>query len=193
MAPARHPARRSGRHSVFPFRRERQANKNLSLLLRAFDLLRDRLPHRLILAGQFRGLGTGDHAVLREVERLGDRAVLAGPVDDAKLQQLYAGASALVLPSLYEGFGLPLLEAINFGCPVLCSTAGSLPEVGGNAALYFDPHSADELAACMLRVTDPAAMDDLRARGAERVKDFSFSRCAEQTAAVLNRLLQGAP
>ena len=82
---------------------------------------------------------------------------------------------------------------MSLGCPVLCSTAGSLPEVGGNAALYFDPHSADELAACMLRVTDPAAMDDLRARGAERVKDFSFSRCAEQTAAVLNRLLQSAP
>ena len=165
-------------------------NKNLRLLLGAFASVQDRIPFRLLLAGRMRGFGTGDDAVLRQAEALGERVRFAGEVDDATLQSLYAGASALVLPSLYEGFGLPLLEAMQLGCPVLSSTAGSLPEVGGDAALYFDPHSESALASCLLQVMDAAAMHALRLRGRERVANFSFTRCAQQTATVMNRLLE---
>ena len=166
-------------------------NKNLGLLLRAFASIQHRVPFRLVLAGRIKGLGTADSAVLQQAASLGDRVHFTGEIDDATLQSLYAGAAALVLPSLYEGFGLPLLEAMQLGCPVLASSAASLPEVGGDAALYFDPHSVSDLAACLLQVSDSAAMDSLRARGRLRVTHFSFARCAQQTAAVINRLLEG--
>jgi glycosyltransferase involved in cell wall biosynthesis len=168
-------------------------NKNLGLLLRSFASVQDKLPHRLVLAGQFSDFGTGDSAVLQQAEAMGKRVRFAGVVNDAELQSLYAGAVALVQPSLYEGFGLPLLEAMRLGCPVLCSTAGSLPEVAGNAALYFDPHSVGDLATCLLRVEDAAAMNGLRTLGRTRVGEFSFARCAEQTAEVINRVMEAHP
>jgi glycosyltransferase involved in cell wall biosynthesis len=164
-------------------------NKNLSLLLDAFATVRDRLPHRLVLAGKMRGFGTDDDAVIQQAEALGDRVRFAGEVSDIELRALYAGASALVLPSLYEGFGLPVLEAMQLGCPVLASTAASLPEVGGDAALYFDPHSVEELSARLLQTLDAPAMQALRERGLAQVQTFSFDRCAQQSAAVMNRLL----
>jgi glycosyltransferase involved in cell wall biosynthesis len=164
-------------------------NKNLSTLLQAFTTVLDRIPHRLILAGKIKGFGTNDDAVIHQAEALGPRVRFTGEVTDAELQQLYAGASALVLPSLYEGFGLPILEAMSLNCPVLASTAGSLPEVGGDAALYFDPHSAAQLANRLLELADTAAMQILRTLGQARVQQFSFQHCAEQSAAVLNRIL----
>lgn len=166
-------------------------NKNLGLLLRAYRQIAAEVPYRLLLAGKMRGFGTGDDAVLREAEEMGERVRFAGEVPDAELQRMYAGAQALVLPSLYEGFGLPVLEAMQLGCPVLLSTAGSLPEVGGDAALYFDPRSVEELAGCLLQVRDRAKMEELRQKGRLRVQEFSFARCAEETAAVLNRLMEG--
>src|SRR5206468_2157664 len=115
---------------------------------------------------------------------------LTGEVSDAELQSLYAGASALCMPSRYEGFGLPLLEAMALGCPVLCSTAGSLPEVAGDAALFFAADAVEELAGCLLRVSDAALMDELRTKGRRRLETFSFARCAEKTAAVMNVVLE---
>jgi glycosyltransferase involved in cell wall biosynthesis len=165
-------------------------NKNIGLLLRAFRDVMDRVPFRLVLAGRMSGLGTADEAVLREAQSFGDRVRFAGEVSDAELQDLYAGASALCMPSKYEGFGLPLLEAMALGCPVLCSTSGSLPEVAGDAALYFSADSVPELAACLLRVDDGPAMTALRELGRQRVQAFSFPRCASQTAAVMNALLE---
>jgi glycosyltransferase involved in cell wall biosynthesis len=165
-------------------------NKNIGLLLRAFRDIVDRVPFRLVLAGRMTGFGTADEAVLRDAQAFGDRVRLAGEVSDAELQSLYAGASALCMPSKYEGFGLPLLEAMALGCPVLCSTSGSLPEVAGDAALFFSADSAPELADCLLRVADVAATSELRERGYRRLQAFSFTRCAEQTAGVMNALLE---
>jgi glycosyltransferase involved in cell wall biosynthesis len=164
-------------------------NKNLGTLLRAFALVLDRMPHRLLLAGKMKGFGTSDAAVIRQADSLGDRVRFVGEIDDAHLQSLYAGAAALVLPSFYEGFGLPILEAMQLGCPVLASNAGSLPEVGGDAALYFDPRSEAEMAECLLQAGNTATMDTLRERGRSRVPIFSFQRCAEQSAAVMNRVI----
>jgi len=145
-------------------------NKNVSLLLDAFASVHDRIPHRLILAGRMRGFGTGDEAVLEQAANLGDRVRFTDEIPDTDLIALYAGASALVLPSLYEGFGLPLLEAMQLGCPVFSSNAGSLPEIAGNAALYFDAHDTESLAVRLLQLNDPTVLEALRRAGAERVR-----------------------
>ena len=168
-------------------------NKNLGLLLEAFTAVRDRIPHRLVLAGRMSGFSTGDEAVMRQADALGDRVRFTGEVPDAELTTLYAGASALVLPSLYEGFGLPILEAMQLNCPVFCSTAGSLPEIAGGAALAFDPRDPASLAACLLQLNIPAVLESLRRAGRERIQAFSFTHCAEQTAAVLNAQLERFP
>jgi glycosyltransferase involved in cell wall biosynthesis len=168
-------------------------NKNLSLLLSALTAVRDRIPHRLLIAGKTDGFGTNDEAVLTQAKSLGDRARFTGEVSDTGLQSLYAGASALVLPSVYEGFGLPLLEAMSLNCPILSSTAGSLPEIAGDAALYFNPHSPEDLAARLLQLEDPITTNNLRALGRARLQHFSFQTCATQSATVMNRLLNAQP
>jgi len=165
-------------------------NKNLKLLLDAFALIQDQVPHCLVLAGRIRGFGTNDDAVVKQILSMGPRVRSAGEVTDAELIELYAGASALVLPSLYEGFGLPVLEAMQLGCPVFCSNVASLPEVAGDAALYFDPHDVASLVATLLRVSDQPLMDSLRIAGRARVQRFSYANCAAQTADVLNPLLK---
>ncbi len=164
-------------------------NKNLGLLLEAFSRVMDALPYRLLAVGRISGFGTGDEGALQKAGVLGDRVRFTGEVSEEALRSLYAGASALCVPSLYEGFGFPLLEAMAKGCPVLCSTAGSLPEIAGDAALQFDPHDAASLAACLMRVREVASMDRLRAAGDLRVHRFSLGSCAEKTAVVINRLL----
>jgi glycosyltransferase involved in cell wall biosynthesis len=164
-------------------------NKNLTLLLTAFASIAGKLPYRLLIAGKHHGHGTTDDAVFHQARSLGDRVRFTGELSDSDLQRLYAGAAALVLPSFYEGFGLPLLEAMSLGCPVLSSTAGSLPEVAGNAALYFNPHDPTALANHLLRLQDTALIDPLRAAGRTRVTEFSWPGCANQTAAVLNQSL----
>jgi glycosyltransferase involved in cell wall biosynthesis len=99
-----------------------------------------------------------------------------GRVPHEQLASLYRRASALVFPSLYEGFGQPPLEAMASGCPVACSTAGALPEVCGNAARYFDPLSVDEMVEAVLIVLDDP--DRLVERGLERAAEFTWDACA---------------
>ncbi len=113
---------------------------------------------------------------------------LAG--DDDLLGYLYGKAEALVYPSFYEGFGIPPLEAMSHGCPVICSNASSIPEVVGDAGLYFDPHSVDAIADAMERVASlPSLRSDLAARGRERAKGFSWDRCAARTLDVYRELI----
>ncbi len=165
-------------------------NKNLGLLLQAFDKVRGQIPHRLLIVGRMHGFSTADKAVKGRAAEAGDRVRMAGEVSDKELQRLYAGASALVVPSVYEGFGLTLLEAMQLGCPVISSSAGSLPEVGGDAAMYFDPSSMNELAACLLRLQMEGIAEGLREKGRQRVLEFSFEDCAMKTAVALNSHMQ---
>ncbi len=112
-------------------------------------------------------------------------------IDDADLPGLYAGATAFVMPSLYEGFGLPVLEAMACGAPVLASNTSSLPEVGGGAALYFDPRDADALASLITRVlNDRALAEDLRARSLGQAALFSWERTARETLAVYKEVTE---
>jgi glycosyltransferase involved in cell wall biosynthesis len=103
-------------------------------------------------------------------------------VADAELETLWGLADAFVFPSLYEGFGLPVLEAMARGVPVACADASSLPEVAGDAALLFDPHDAAAIATALRRLLDdPALAADLVARGHERVREFTWQRTARLT------------
>src|SRR5690606_18869982 len=109
-----------------------------------------------------------------------------GYVEDADLPILLSGALAFALPSLYEGFGMPVLEAMACGTPVLASNTSALPEVAGDAALLVNPTDTTEIAAAIERLAnDTALRAESRARGLARVAQFTWERCADQTLDVL--------
>jgi glycosyltransferase involved in cell wall biosynthesis len=108
---------------------------------------------------------------------------------DDVLAGLYASAAVLVYPSVYEGFGIPPLEAMSFGCPVACANGGSLPEVAGAAAEMFDPLDSEEMTAAIENVlSTPERAKDLIRRGYEHIKQFSWDRCAEETLNVYKKI-----
>lgn len=166
-----------------------QPRKNLVRLIDAFA---QAIQHgamdegvSLVIAGK-RGWLT--QAIERRAAEQGiaQRVHLTGYVDDADLPALLSGALAFVFPSLYEGFGMPVLEAMACGTPVLTSTTSSLPEVAGDAALLVPPHDTAALAEALAQlVSDAALRDSLRERGTEWAKQFTWKRCAEQTRAVV--------
>ena len=115
-------------------------------------------------------------------------------VPDADLAEFYNRAAVFAYPSLYEGFGLPILEAMACGAPVVSSGASSLPEVGGDAALYADPHDADEFTAQITRVLhDRALRAQMVEEGLRRARQFSWRRAAEETLAVYHEVCGAAP
>jgi glycosyltransferase involved in cell wall biosynthesis len=166
--------------------------KNLPFLLRAFARLRQVLPDvRLIRVGAVQYLPQA-RALQEQIERLGlSNVVLHYPsVSDEDLALFYNRASLFVFPSLYEGFGLPPLEAMACGTPVVCSNAASLPEVVGDAAIMVDPYDVEGLAEAMYRVlTDAGLREKLRAKGLERARQFTWERTARETVAVYQEVL----
>ena len=168
----------------------KKRHKNQMRLVQALPQVRGRIPDaRLVLAGAT----TPYAAELRaEADRLGVGGAVALPdyVSDADVEGLYAAASAFVFPSLNEGFGLPVLEAMGRGLPVVTSAVSALPEVAGDAALLVDPTSVDEIADATCRVlTDGELRDRLAAAGRRRVEAFTWRRTAEQTLATWRRAL----
>jgi glycosyltransferase involved in cell wall biosynthesis len=149
--------------------------KNFRALLAAFAGLPARCDAQLVIVG-----GTNDAVFASEQRPVdGEHIVRAGAVSDEELKALYQSALGLVFPSLYEGFGLPPLEAMQCGCPVAASTAASIPEACGEAALYFDPHSPAAIGAAMMRLFDePELRQQLRARGARHARGFSWEAAA---------------
>lgn len=168
-------------------------NKNLRALLNAFAQLQ-RQPHHEHLFLVFVGALTPDAARLQEfakASQFGERVILTGFVPEEDLIGLYNGAAIFVFPSLYEGFGLPPLEAMACGVPVITSNAASLPEVVGEAAIQVDPHSPAELARAMNDVlTNPELREDLRRNGLARAKLFSWEETAQKTLAVYQNLFR---
>ncbi len=167
-----------------------QPRKNLGGRAHAMRSVRESgLPHHLVVAGKRGWLA---ERVDREVEASGmaDRVHWAGYVGPADLPTLYGGADAFCFPSLYEGFGLPALEAMACGVPTVVSDRGALPEVVANAALVVDPTDERAIGAALVRVlTDPALRRRLSAEGAAHATRFSWDRTAAHTLAILRDLL----
>ncbi len=169
-----------------------EPRKNLTALLEAYAALQSRNTQhaaRLVIVGKKGWLYEGFFRRLRELG-LEERVYFTGYVPDEDLPALYSAADLFVFPSLYEGFGLPVLEAMACGVPVVCSNTSSLPEVAGDAALLADPTDIRALAAAMERaLTDEALRASLRARGLERARQFTWEEAAKRTVEVYHQVL----
>jgi len=120
---------------------------------------------------------------------LGSRVKFLGYVSDEELASLYQNALFFVLPSLCEGFGLPVLEAMRFGCPVIASKAGALPEVVGDAGLLVDPYKIEEIAGAMkLMIKNSDLREALREKGFHQVRKFSWQKAARETIKVFEKV-----
>ncbi|MBI4093233.1 MAG: glycosyltransferase family 4 protein [Candidatus Kerfeldbacteria bacterium] len=165
-------------------------HKNLERLVAALAALRQRgFKYQLVLSGRddyfYRRLKR--FVTARQLNRTGREIVFTGYVSDEVLDALYRRASLYVCPSIYEGFGLPGLEAMARGTPVLASLTSSLPEVYGQAAAYFDPYSIDDMVTVLGDLlNDEQRRRELGRRGTDRVKLFSWSKMAKETLEVYN-------
>lgn len=171
-----------------------EPRKNLQGLIEAYESLPAawQQQHPLVLAG---ARGWGEAAFLSRLERLEQRGrvLRLGYVPEADLPHLYAGASGFAFPSVYEGFGLPALEALACGVPTLVGSRSSLPEVVGEAALVVDTLSHDALRAGLERLMgDEAWRAEARQRGPARAAEFTWARCVEDTVAVYRQAWQAA-
>lgn len=167
-----------------------EEKKNTKRLVEAFTLAKQKgLTQRLILVGK---PGHGYEAVKEAIDKSSARdSIQQIPwLAENELVSIMRGASLFVFPSLFEGFGLPILEAFAAGVPVLTSTAGSLPEIGGDAAEYVDPLDVDAIAAGMIELTqNNHRREELIAKGLQRVQEFSWKKTAEETFAVFKNLI----
>lgn len=166
-------------------------HKNLPRLIAAFGQIRNEIPHDLIIVGKREGFLNSETQLGNISADPNGRVRFTGQVTDQELRMYYRNSTALIFPSLYEGFGYPLVEAMAEGCPIACSSVASLPEVAGDAALLFDPYSIEDIGRALLQIaTEPTLRDTLAERGRQRVGRFVGTACAEVTAATINRLLE---
>lgn len=168
-----------------------EPRKNLERLIRAFDLFRNEtgMPHKLVLAG---GRGWRNENIYRVAENIthsGD-VIFTGYIAEQEKTELYRNASLFVYPSLYEGFGLPPLEAMQNGCPVVCSNAASLPEVVGDSALMADPYDENALAEAIAgALSEDELCSLLISNGYKRAQSFSWKESSWKLKSVCKKVL----
>jgi glycosyltransferase involved in cell wall biosynthesis len=156
--------------------------KNIERMVLAFNAIKDKIKIPLVIAGEIGSLNIHLKKLIQENKDI----VFLGKIDNMTKLILFRSARAFLFPSLYEGFGIPPLEAMRMGCPVLTSNVTSLPEVCGDAALYVDPYSLDEMIDKMLLIaSDKSVQDKLRLKGLEHVKQFSNEVYCERLKTVL--------
>jgi len=166
-----------------------EPRKNLSNLIQALALMNHKIP--LVIAGWS---GWGDKSWLQHIHdlKISNRVYLAGHVGEEDLACLYSQAAALAYPSFYEGFGLPLLEAMACGCPVVCSNVSALPETAGEAALYINPQMPQDIAQALDRIVeDQSLARDLTEKGMRRAAAFTWERAAKKTMELFLRFTPG--
>jgi glycosyltransferase involved in cell wall biosynthesis len=168
-----------------------EKKKNTAGLIETFNVILRHSKHdimknlKLVLVG---GPGYGFEEVKEKIKKynLEDRVIMPGWLGGEELAVLLNAAELFVFPSFYEGFGLPILEAMACNCPVAASRLSSIPEVGGEAIEYFDPYNIQDMADKIAKVLlDKNRREELRKRGLERVKEFSWEKCARETLEVL--------
>lgn len=162
--------------------------KNLERLMRAYDRARDsgKVAHQLVIAGE-QGWKFDKQTALQGISHQDDIRFI-GFVPDEEMAALYSAADAFLFPTLYEGFGIPVIEAQSCGTPVLTSNVSSLPEVGGDAAVYVDPYNEEDICAGIVKIVgDTALAQELREKGYENAKRFSWEKSAEILREVIER------
>ena len=160
-------------------------NKNFHSIVEAISMLD--IDCDIVIAG-----GVNPRVFSKTTEPLPESIKYLGYVEDSELRALYQYASCFIYPSFYEGFGLPPLEAMACGCPVIVSNAASLPEVCGDAALYCNPHSPKDIASKISQlIKDPALQDVLRRKGLERAEQFTWEKTARETLNIIEQAALG--
>ena len=170
-----------------------QPRKNIERLIEAFSRLKTKdlglkTDLELVIVGK---KGWMYEEILEAPRKYGieDKVLFLENVTDEELPVFYKNALCFVLPSLYEGFGLPILEAMKYGCPVVTSNVSSLPEAGGDAAVYFDPQNVQDIAEKINKViSDEKLRDEMIKKGYEQIKKFSWEKAAKETLKVLEEL-----
>ena len=168
-----------------------QPRKNISRLIEAFSELPSEIKeeYQLVIIGK---KGWLYEEILNSPEKFGisDRVIFLDYVSDEDLPSFYKKADLFVLPSLYEGFGLPVLEAMRYGCPVATSQVSSLPEAGGDAAVYFDPESIEDIKKTIEKVLSDAALrEKMKEKGKEHYKKFTWEKAAKEVFETINEVL----
>lgn len=176
--------------NYFLFVSETERAKNLMGLIKAYNLLSNDIKNNfcIYVIGK---KGNDYDNIIKEIVRTGikDKVKFFGYVKDEELTNLYMEAYAFVFPSFFEGFGLPVLEAMAMGIPVLCSNTSSIPEVGGNAVLTFNPYKDSEIAKQMEKIiTKNGLREEMITKGLERAKMFSLDNTAEGTLRIINKI-----
>lgn len=169
-----------------------EKRKNLGSLIKAFNLIRKKgsWPGQLVLIGK-PGFGYQEIKQRIKTSPYREQIIEKGYVSDEEKWHFLSKADVFVFPSLYEGFGLPLLEAFAAQTPVVAARAASIPEIGGNACLYFDPQDPQEMSRQIERVlTNQKLKEDLIAKGKVRIKSFSWEECARESLKVIESIVQ---
>lgn len=167
-----------------------QPRKNIARLIDAFSEIHKKHPEiKLCLTGKKGWMYTKMFKRAHELN-LSSHVIFAGYVPDDELKVLYKNAKMCALPGLYEGFGIPVLEAMQFGTPVACANAASLPEVGGDACVYFNPRDTMDMAKVITKVlTNIKLRNSMSMRGKHHVKQFSWEKCGQETLDVITKAL----
>jgi glycosyltransferase involved in cell wall biosynthesis len=166
-----------------------EPRKNIATLLRAFEGIMNQIPHDLVLVGQ---RGWKSEPIFKEMERpeIKQRVHWVGYVSDPERVFFYQAADFLVYPSWYEGFGMPLLEAMQCGCPVITSKVSAMPEVVGEAGIVIDPSQTEDLKKAMLRlIHEPGRAEKMKQAGLEQAKKFSWEISARKTLEVFEKVV----
>ncbi|MEA3150798.1 MAG: hypothetical protein QOD56_1737 [Gammaproteobacteria bacterium] len=165
-----------------------ESRKNVSRMLRAFAQVKDEIPHALVIAGEQRFTTNEELKAIGELG-IADRVLFPGWILHTDLPAVYALADLFLFPSLYEGFGIPLIEAMACGCPIVTADTCAPPEVCDGAAVLVDPLRVEDIArGIRTAVFDQALRAKMVARGLERAKDFSWEKCAAQVLALFDGL-----